>query len=110
MPKVFTLYKMIIESLFSKPATYMYPVVKRTIIAGSRGSIVNHEELCTYCTLCQKKCPTNAIVVDRVGKSWAIDPMKCITCNACVDSCPKNCLEMIAEYSAPQTHSERYPS
>ena len=107
MSSIFTLSKMVLKSLFSKPATYMYPVLKREPIVGSRGSIVNHIDQCTFCTLCQKKCPTDAIVVDREKKTWVIEPMRCITCNACVDACPKHCLEMLTSYSSSKTAAER---
>ncbi|HAR63542.1 MAG: 4Fe-4S ferredoxin [Candidatus Margulisiibacteriota bacterium] len=98
---MFDIAKIIIKNLFTKPATAMYPFQVRESYANTRGKIVFDAEQCSYCTLCQKKCPTGAISVDRAGKIWHIDPLKCITCNYCVDSCPKKCLNMDNHYTDP---------
>lgn len=47
---------------------------------------------CVYCTLCAKKCPVEAITVDREAKTWAVDEEKCIKCGVCVEKCPKKSL------------------
>ena len=96
-----TFAKTILASLFSKPATRLYPFVKRAAYANTRGSISIDINACTMCTLCQKKCPTNALAVNRTERIWAIERMKCIQCGACVDVCPKKCLTMETAYTPP---------
>lgn len=98
---IFGFAKTVLANLFNKPATLMYPVVAREFYPNTRGSIAFDKDSCTYCTLCQKKCPTHAITVDRAEKIWSIEEKKCITCNACVDCCPKNSLTMANQYKAP---------
>lgn len=44
------------------------------------------EEKCTGCTVCAKKCPTNAIRGARKSPHYIIND-KCISCNTCVDVC-----------------------
>lgn len=51
-------------------------------------------EKCVYCTLCAKKCPQEAIVVDREKKAWTLDEEKCVGCGLCEMSCPKKAIEM----------------
>ncbi len=58
---------------------------------------------CTFCTLCEKKCPTDAISMDRAKRTWTIDRLRCIQCRACVDACNKDCLDMDPHYTAPST-------
>ena len=99
--------RIIIKNLFKKPATQMYPVVKKEYGPNTRGRIQNRIEECIYCGMCQRKCPTGAIEVNRAEKLWKIDPMRCITCNYCVEVCPKKTLSMHNEYTAPLTRSER---
>ena len=41
--------------------------------------------------------------VKRQEKIWEIDRLRCITCGACVDACPKKCLSMITVYSPSVT-------
>jgi ech hydrogenase subunit F len=41
--------------------------------------------------------------VDRPGKTWTIDRLRCIQCNFCVEVCPKKCLSMENQYTAPMT-------
>lgn len=48
-------------------------------------------EGCDQCGLCAEQCPTGAI--DR-AKSAAVDPVKCITCCACIKRCPKRARTM----------------
>ena len=51
-------------------------------------------DLCVYCTLCAKKCPVQALAVDRATKTWVLDKTLCIACGLCKSNCPKKCIEM----------------
>ena len=99
----FKLGKMVMSSLFKKPATLMYPVIPRQWQERTRGHIENKIEDCIYCGICQKKCPTNALVVDRAARSWEIARMQCIQCSCCVEVCPKKCLTNENTYTTPST-------
>lgn len=87
------------KSLFRKPATLMYPAVPRVWQERTRGHIEIDESACILCSICAKRCPTNAIVVDRPGRTWTIERMACVQCGACADACPKKCLHMKPEYT-----------
>jgi len=95
----FTFGRKVLTSLFSKPATLMYPIVPRQYGPGTRGSIHINIEACTFCGLCSKKCMAQAIVVDREKKTCAIDRLRCVQCRYCVEVCPKKCLSMDNQYS-----------
>ena len=41
-----------------------------------------------------KACPADALKVDRKEKVWEVDKEACISCEACVNQCPKDCLEV----------------
>lgn len=56
------------------------------------GKPVSDPSKCVYCTLCAKKCPQEAITVDRAAKTWTLDEEKCIGCGACEANCPKHCI------------------
>lgn len=92
-----------LEALWSSPATVRYPAVRKPVYAATRGRIAIEEAKCILCMICDKKCPTGAIVVDRPGKTWTIDRFRCIQCNACVEACPKKCLAMENMYTPPAT-------
>ena len=51
-------------------------------------------EKCVYCTLCAKKCPQNALKVDRKEKIWELNQEACIQCGICMSVCPKHAIEM----------------
>jgi formate hydrogenlyase subunit 6/NADH:ubiquinone oxidoreductase subunit I len=93
--------KMVMRSLFKKPATLMYPVVQREYKERTRGHIDIDMEACILCGICMKKCPTDAITVDRAGRTWSIQRMRCIQCSCCVDVCPKKCLVNESAYTIP---------
>jgi polyferredoxin len=45
------------------------------------------EAKCTYCSLCVKKCPTQAIVINKKAEIKTVSNYDCIQCNRCSDSC-----------------------
>ena len=58
------------------------------------GKPVNNPDLCVFCTLCAKKCPQEALTVDRANKTWRLDEDKCIACGTCASVCPKKAIIM----------------
>ncbi|MDR0852418.1 MAG: 4Fe-4S binding protein [Clostridiales Family XIII bacterium] len=93
--------KMVMRSLFRKPATLMYPVIPRKYPENTRGHISVDMNACILCGICSKKCPTDAITVDRDAKTWSIQRMRCIQCSCCVEVCPKKCLINESSYTIP---------
>lgn len=90
-----------LKNLFSKPATVKYPFAPREYKERTRGHVENDMDACVLCGLCQIKCPTHAITVDKQKQTWAIKPFSCIQCRACVDNCPKKSLSMANTYQEP---------
>ena len=89
------------RSLFGKPATKMYPVIPREWKERTRGRIEIEIDSCIFCGICARKCPTDAITVDKETKTWTISRMSCIQCSCCVEVCPKKCLVNEAGYTTP---------
>ncbi len=100
---VFKMAKVVLNRLFQKPATLMYPVVPREWTERTRGHIDIDVDQCIKCGICARKCPTNAITVDRDASTWEIQRMQCIQCGCCAEVCPKKCLSMAPEYTTPNT-------
>jgi ferredoxin-type protein NapH len=46
-----------------------------------------NEVKCTYCSLCVKKCPTQAIIINKKAEIQTVSNYDCIQCNRCSDSC-----------------------
>ena len=90
----FQMSRLALKWAFSKPSTTRYPFEPRRALAGSRGSLIFTKDNCVFCTVCAKKCPTDALVVNRAQKTWAIDRLRCIACGYCVEACPKKSLEL----------------
>lgn len=99
----FKIGKVVMKSLFKKPATLMYPVIPREWAERTRGHIDIDEKSCILCGICGKKCPTSAITVDKAARTWTIERMQCIQCGCCVEVCPKKCLDMAPDYTEPGT-------
>lgn len=95
--------KTIIRSLFKKPATLMYPVIPRAWQDRTRGHIENQINACIFCGICQRKCPTGCILVDKGKRTWTIARMQCIQCSNCVEVCPTKCLSNENTYTTPST-------
>jgi ech hydrogenase subunit F len=102
---MFEMIRSIFRNFTQGPATRMYPVEKRETFPNVRGQVAGiDEEACVYCTLCAKKCPADALVVDRVAKSWTLDPYRCVICGVCAEVCPKKCIAIEGQYRPPVQH------
>ena len=102
----FKMSKLALKWAMTKPPTVKYPFAPRRVIAGSRGQLEFTRDNCVWCKVCGKKCPTNAIIVNRQEKRWIIDRLSCISCGACVDACPKDCLKMTTSHGNPAVTKE----
>jgi formate hydrogenlyase subunit 6/NADH:ubiquinone oxidoreductase subunit I len=92
--RFFGISKTITQSLFGKPATLMYPQRPRAYSDATRGKVENEIERCIFCRLCEKNCPTKALLVIKEKNEWDMDSLKCCQCRRCVEVCPVKCLSM----------------
>ena len=108
----FQMTKTVLRSLFTRPATLMYPAKPAKKTANTRGHVKINPDGCITCRSCQRKCPTQAICVEVKEKTWQIDQMRCVVCAVCVDVCPTKCLTMDNQYRPAMTARgglEKYP-
>ncbi len=97
--KIGAMFKDVASSLFKKPATRLYPYVKKETPNKLRGALVWNPEKCTGCMLCIKDCPAEAIeliVLDKANKRFVMryNADKCVYCSQCVVNCRFDCLSM----------------
>lgn len=102
----FKLGKMTLKSLFTKPETVRYPFETRPVIEDMKGHVENNIVECTLCGVCEKRCPTGCISVDKEAESWTINAFDCIQCRTCVRECPQDCLVMMPDYHKPAAIKE----
>lgn len=79
---------------FTKPQEEKNKAEENGAGAAAGGKPVMDAGKCVYCTLCAKKCPQEAIQVDRKEKIWKLDEEKCVECGICAGACPKKAIEM----------------
>ncbi len=97
-----------LKNLASAPATEKYPDGPPTYKEVTRGHVVNDMDLCVLCGVCQMRCPTKAITVDKKVQTWSIRPFSCIQCRRCVDNCPKKSLSIAREYTEPDVIKKQF--
>jgi formate hydrogenlyase subunit 6/NADH:ubiquinone oxidoreductase subunit I len=102
--------KELLSHLFRRPATGNYPFDKSGTIDNLRGKLQFFPEKCIGCKICVKDCPSNAIIINKVGEKQfecIVDLSKCIYCAQCVDSCPKKALATTAKFELAQLDREK---
>lgn len=104
---ILSITKTLFKSLLHGPYTVLYPIKKKENYDRTRGNIGISIENCVFCGLCEKRCPTGAIKVDKPNSAWSIDRLKCIQCNYCNEVCVKKCLHMNNQYTAPSYEQVR---
>ena len=92
---------MTLKSLFSKPATKLYPLEKPHFFEQTKGRVHLEPDSCRYCGLCASVCPTQALDVDRKALTWSIDRFRCIQCRSCIEACHEGALSMLNHYTDP---------
>ena len=91
----FKLGTMTLGGMFKKPETLKYPFETKEPYEGQKGMVTHADKkACNLCGICEKRCPCNAIKVDRDKKTWSIERFQCIQCGYCIMGCPKKCLTM----------------
>ena len=95
----FKLGRMTLKSLFSKPATKLYPVEPPQFFPTSKGHVVIDTDRCRFDGSCANLCPTGALEVDRKALTWSIDRFKCIQCRNCIEVCVEDALHMENTYA-----------
>ena len=103
---ILPMWKTVTRSLFSKSACKMYPAQEPVFFERTRGRIEMEPSKCIVCTLCAKRCPTGAIVVDKEKNIWQLDRFKCILCGACVEGCKPKTLTMANHYTGPAVKNQ----
>lgn len=101
--KIMPFAKTVLKNLVSTPVTRNYPYTPREYTDRTRGHIAINMDTCVLCGLCAKKCPANAITVDRAARTWSIERFGCIQCGYCVVSCAKKSLSMENNYTEPDS-------
>jgi len=104
---LFTMTGLVIKSLFRRPSTHRYPFEPRVPVAGMRGALTIDLGTCIFCGMCVRKCPAQALEVDRAAKRWTIDRLRCVSCGACVEACPKKCLQLSTAHGVPVVTRDR---
>ncbi len=97
----FEMAKTALRTVLQRPATIRYPAEPAKKTPLTRGHVIIDESRCISCGTCQRKCPSQAILLQKEEKTWQIDRFRCVVCNSCVDTCPVKCLTMDPQYTAP---------
>lgn len=63
-------------------------------IVQQQGHIINDFSKCSYCSICESKCPIDAIKVDSILSQWKINDEKCVRCRKCLKHCPKKSISL----------------
>ncbi len=108
-----------LQNLFSKPFTILYPSEKVPVPCTFRGKVAISDDKCIGCSKCSLVCPAGVITmidgpreVEFRGKSLArkkrpqVKLYKCIRCGLCERHCPTGAIHLEHEHAGAGTDRE----
>ncbi|TXT53812.1 MAG: NADH:ubiquinone oxidoreductase chain I-like protein [Candidatus Thorarchaeota archaeon] len=110
MPSLGKMERELLKSARSKQATVIYPFTKEglNVPPDLRGKwVYKNPNNCTGCKICERVCPSDAIemiecrpedVQTRTGFRPICHFDRCLLCGQCVESCPRDVLELSDEF------------
>ena len=78
-------------------------LVREEIFGPRKGKIVTDVDACMACGVCVKKCPTDALRLEK--DEVVVDSDKCILCGECDIICPVNAIKLKTE--STKNHKQR---
>ncbi|MDV0442121.1 4Fe-4S dicluster domain-containing protein [Methanorbis furvi] len=99
--------KTILKQFVHKPVTTTFPAEPAKRYAVTRGHVMFDPSKCTSCGICMKRCPSQAVTVDRAAKLWTIDLFRCVICGQCTELCKFDALSLDPAYSSSARPDER---
>lgn len=101
-----TMLSTVLRNLVSGLVTTNYPRSPADIPGGNRGRIEWDMTSCILCGLCEKRCPTLAVTVDKKAETVKLLVFRCISCGVCAEICPKDAIRVCQECSSPSYGKE----
>jgi formate hydrogenlyase subunit 6/NADH:ubiquinone oxidoreductase subunit I len=99
----------LLKNLKEKPATLKFPYERAEPYERMRAKVSWEIEKCIGCMLCEKICPSNAIIVIGKGREAEIvyNVGRCIFCGECVDICPTKTIYTTKEFEIAFTRQKQ---
>jgi ech hydrogenase subunit F len=102
----------ILRNLFGTPATRKYPFESHQYWAGSRGRLQIDLAKCVFCGICEKICPSRAIIKyghkDDPNVTIHYNPFACIYCARCAEKCPSCAIYILESHAVPADRKIAY--
>ena len=91
--------KELLRTATKRASTTRYPYERAEVVEGLRAKLLCNHDLCIWCGLCVRSCPSKALdIISESEKRLQWHMGRCLLCGLCAEVCPVDALTFSPDF------------